>query len=101
MSNQAVQVAVIRRVGTDPERFTEKTLDIRPFVTDVAHARIKVGRTVNIGDCNFVRLDVDVSIPCYKEEMTEAFEEARAILRREFALMVEELRLEIKKGSLR
>jgi len=59
------------------ETSEEGTLEVHKFVTDPARVNVDFGFTVNMGNYEFVRIDVGISVPCYKEEADEAYEHAK------------------------
>lgn len=75
--------------GTGEEEVSEEHIEIRPFVSEVARVRIGKGLTLNLGNYQSARIDVDFSFPCYPEEFQGAIEfvnnlvEARLIMERD------------------
>lgn len=55
-------------------------IKIRPFVTNPAHVSVKFGATIPVADFQFARVDVSVSVPCYVEEIREAFVQVRDLV---------------------
>jgi hypothetical protein len=55
-----------------PEDSTE-TLEVRNFQTAPATVEIGYGLTLNIGNYESARVDVKVSVPCYREEVEDAY----------------------------
>lgn len=53
---------------------TEETLEVQKFETDPAYVRINAGVTRSIGDYESLRVDVAISVPCYKEEIDDIVE---------------------------
>lgn len=53
------------------EHQEEVELEAELFVTDPAYVRISHGVTKNIGEYESMRIDVSVSIPCYRELVDE------------------------------
>jgi hypothetical protein len=51
----------------------EEKIPIRPFVTDTMMVGVKVGRTINIGNYENIKVDVLISCPCYKEEVRQVY----------------------------
>lgn len=63
-------------VGKDPssELYEDSTtLEVRKFVTEPAKVRISKGLTLNLGNFESARLDVDFTVPCYLEEADSAY----------------------------
>ncbi len=52
---------------------TDVPLEIHRFVTDPVRIDTRVGITLNLGNFEFARIDIGVVVPCYKEEMDDAF----------------------------
>ncbi len=50
-----------------------RKVKVRPFITDVARVGVKYGLSKEVGDGNWVRVDVSIECPCYKEEMVEVY----------------------------
>lgn len=69
-------IKVFRSFSSSGEVMSEdegvEDLEVREFKVDPAYISVNHGRTVNIGNFESVRVDVRVSIPCYKEEVVEA-----------------------------
>jgi len=56
------------------EEESEELIEVRRFETEPAEVGVNLGRTINMGDFNSVRIDVSVKIPCYAEEKDEVFQ---------------------------
>jgi hypothetical protein len=56
---------------------TEDTLAIHRFVTEPARVGVGLGLTLNLSNFEFARLDINVTVPCYKEETEDAFNWAK------------------------
>lgn len=56
-----------------------RKIAIRPFLTATASVGIKYGTTFQAGDGNYVKIDVFLNCPCYKEEMLEVFQQVQEI----------------------
>lgn len=50
-----------------------ETKRIRKFVTEPAYVRVGNGVTKNLGNYESLRLDVSISMPCYREEVDAVF----------------------------
>jgi hypothetical protein len=55
------------------EEDQENTLVVKTFVTNPATVTVSYGRTVNLGDFEFARIDMRLSLPCYVEEIPSTF----------------------------
>lgn len=71
----------------------EEPLEVRSFVTPPAHIELGYGLTLNIGNYESARVDVKVSVPCYREEMDDAYEWARKWAEDRMKREVKEVRL--------
>ena len=71
--------------GQDP-------LETREFEVEPAWIKAGYGLTINLGNYESARCDVGVTLPCYTEEIPEAFEEAWKIANVEVQKQVAELR---------
>jgi len=56
----------------------EDIIAIHKFETDPAVVGVDYGLTMNLGDYESAKIGVSVSVPCYKEELNEAYEFAQA-----------------------
>jgi hypothetical protein len=56
----------------------EKPLAVHKFVTEPALVRFEVGVTKNMGNYESARVTVGVTVPCYREEISEAYAYARS-----------------------
>jgi hypothetical protein len=56
---------------------TDETIEVRTFVTAPATVEIGYGLTLNIGNYESARVDVKVSVPCYREEVDAAYDFAK------------------------
>lgn len=66
---------------------------VREFETDnLARIEAKYGLTLNLGNYESARVDVAISLPCYREEIEEAFEEAFAMCQKEIQDQVKGIR---------
>ena len=72
-------VEVSSTVIGSPKRRNKK-IKIRPFVTDTANVSVKYGLTIPTQEYGSARVDVMLSVPCYKEEMVEVYEMARQLV---------------------
>jgi hypothetical protein len=67
-----------RRSGADVGKgeHSDETIKVDRFATTPAQLRIALGRTINLGNFESLRIDVSMTVPCYKEEADAAFEYA-------------------------
>lgn len=65
-------ISVSKTVLGWPKTVQEK-IKIRPFVTDTARVGVKLGRLINIGNYENLKIEVFMSCPCYAEEMLDVY----------------------------
>lgn len=71
---------------------SQTIIGVHRYITAPAHIGVGVGRTVNLGDFASWRCDIRVEIPCYREEVEQAY-----VFARDFG--VERLEQELSKLS--
>jgi hypothetical protein len=71
-----VQRTVLGKRDDDPP----KKIRIRPFVTATANVSVKFGATIPTVEYGNVRVDVMLSVPCYKEEILTVYKQTRDIV---------------------
>lgn len=62
--------------GKDPVGEAEtknEELKVSCFVTEPAKVSVGMGLTVNLGNYESARIDVSVVVPCYREEIDDAY----------------------------
>jgi len=64
--------------GSPPGEGEEDVIAIHQFATDVANVSVEYALTMNLGNYESARISVSVTVPCYKEEIDEAYEFAQA-----------------------
>jgi hypothetical protein len=70
---------VVQGEEQDDAEETDQVIDVHKFVTEPANIRFGLGVTMNMGNYESARVDISVSVPCYKEEMREGYAYARQI----------------------
>ena len=67
-----------RKMGQDADegQLEEHRILVDKFETEPAVAECALGLTINLGNYESLRIDVGVKIPCYKEELVQAHQEA-------------------------
>jgi hypothetical protein len=86
---------------TMPE-MKEETIKIHRYVTQPATVGCELGGTVNMGNYEFARVGVTVSVPCYREEVEGASSWAKDFVEERFKKEIAEARsvtVEAKKDS--
>lgn len=68
---QAESRLTVRVTSVGNETESKETISVQKFETDPAYVRVNAGVTKNIGDYESLRVDVSVSVPCYKEEVDD------------------------------
>jgi hypothetical protein len=71
------KITVTRTYGEQTDQADEE-LEIVRFVGPVAHASVNIGVTRNVGNFESVKVGVMVTLPCYAEEIDDAFAVATA-----------------------
>lgn len=71
---------------------SDQKLEVRGFVTEPATVEIGYGLTLNIGNYESARVDVKVSVPCYREEINEAYDFAKKWAEERVQAEVKEIR---------
>jgi hypothetical protein len=75
-------VFVTRTVGSKGGPTTssesEDIIAVHKFVTDPAKVAVDYALTINLGNFESAKIGVSVTVPCYLEEMNEAYEFAQA-----------------------
>lgn len=59
-----------------PKERTE-TMEVSSFVTEAAMVSVKLGVTIGLENFGSARIDVGCTMPCYREEMPEAYKAAK------------------------
>lgn len=65
---ETVTIVPFRGAAT---KVKEKTIEVHKFITDPAHVRIAAGVTKSTGNYESMRIDVSVTLPCYKEQVDD------------------------------
>ncbi len=55
------------------EELQEQTLEVRNFLTEPARVSVDYGLTINLGNYESARIGVSVTVPCYTEEIDDAY----------------------------
>jgi hypothetical protein len=64
--------------GTPIGGDTEDVIAVHKFETEPAKVTVEYALTVNLGNFESAKIGVSVSIPCYAEELEEAYEFAQS-----------------------
>jgi hypothetical protein len=64
--------------GSPPPKGEEDIVAIHKFETEPALVTAEYALTMNLGNYESARISVSVTVPCYKEEIDEAYEFAQA-----------------------
>lgn len=73
----------------DGSEVEDQETEIHKFTTDPAYVRVNAGVTKNMGSYESLRIDVSVSMPCYKEQVDRTYEE---LSERVYKMLDEELK---------
>jgi len=79
---QAAQAFVSRQYVVSgeedgPPTQKDEVLEIHNFTTEPAKVTVEMGMTVNLGNYESARIAVALVLPCYKEEIEDAYEFGR------------------------
>lgn len=85
-----------RKNGEEPEKeeVTEETLEVREFVTTPAETGQALGLTLNLGSYESARIDVRCYVPCYREEVEDAYDFASNFVKERIQREVQAVRKE-------
>lgn len=72
----AVEAATTKRVtttiyGKENEKVER---EVEEFSVEPAYVRINAGRTKNLGNYESLRVDVSITVPCYRETINDTFD---------------------------
>lgn len=73
------KIRVHSSVNNEEGTETEEIISVQQFMTEPAYVRVNAGVTRSIADYESLRVDVSVSLPCYKEEVDAALDLAGEI----------------------
>ena len=78
----------------------EEEIEVGTFGEGVSPASVTVqyGLTLNQGNYESARIDVGVTLPCYREEIDGAVEEAKAIVSRKLSESVKGIKSKLAKA---
>jgi len=74
-------------VSSEPQ-----VIQVHRFQTEPARAEIHLGLTLNLGNFESARVDVGVVIPCYREELEDAFAFGKAWAEKKLLAEVDDVR---------
>lgn len=80
------------------ELSSESLLEVRKFETTPAVVKAGYALTLNLGNYESAKVDAGVELPCYVEEVPDAFKEAWKLAEDEIQRQVKELRESQRKG---
>lgn len=72
---QFKETGAFARWGKPEEKI--ETIDVLGFVTEPAGVNVKLGVTIGLENYGSARIDVGCYMPCYREEMPEAYKTAK------------------------
>lgn len=67
----------VRKTVFGQEEVSQERIKIRPFLTNPASISMKAGFTKNLGNYESMRVDVMATMPCYVEEIDDAYEQVK------------------------
>lgn len=97
-TEQTVTVTKTSPWGTTAEKVEKQ--NVKVFVTEPAYVVVRTGRTINMGNYESARVDVEFHVPCYKEEMLSVYREAMEATKKLLSAEVDSVEEEVK-GNLR
>lgn len=77
-----------KAVGDEDKK--EHMIQVDTFETTPAEAAVELGMTINLGNYESLRVSVGARIPCYKEELEQAYDFAFQLVERELAAKIKE-----------
>lgn len=80
------------------EERTDGKIAVKPFVVEPAYVNYSEGATINVGNYQSVRVDVGISLPCYIEEINDAFIKAKEIVGKRIDEEIEKIKNPVKTG---
>lgn len=82
---------VNKMYGISEER-TDDKIAVKPFIVEPAYVNYSEGATINVGNYQSVRIDVGISLPCYVEEIDDAFIKAKEIVSKKIDEEIEKIK---------
>lgn len=61
------------KVESPQQVLADEKLVVHQYVTAPATVGVSLGQTINLGNFESVRIDVSVTVPCYREEIEDAY----------------------------
>jgi hypothetical protein len=90
------EVYVTRTLESGPRVVSEtedrSLIAVHRFITEPANVGVEAGITLNLGHFEFARLNVSVSMPCYKEEVDATYRYAQSWAKSRLQLEVTKIR---------
>lgn len=77
------------------EEHNENLIEVDSFGTDPAYVKVSLGMTVNLGNFESLRVDAGVTLPCYKEEIDDAYDKAYSIAEKQLFSKVNEAKASV------
>lgn len=69
-----------------------ETIQVTKFETEPAKVHVGFGLTINLGNYESARLDVSVEVPCYKEQVDDAYQAAKGWVEQRIHQEIEEIK---------
>ena len=76
MTREVSGKVYVSRMYGDKDIAEQEKLEIRKFEVEPAYVNVKYGLTISLGDYESARCDAGVSLPCYVEEIEDAYKVA-------------------------
>jgi hypothetical protein len=95
-SRQSVSKEVKASGEVKSTEFEQKSIGSYKFSEDPTMVECSLGMTVNLGNYEFLRVDVGLNYPCNKDEIDATYEKVFSIVGAELFKRVEEARSTLK-----
>lgn len=91
---ETIKVSRMYREGKiiSKEEAEEEPIDVRSFQEGMAQVSYGCRMTINTGNYESVQISVDVQLPCYLEEIVDAYKAARQFVSTRLSSEVESIR---------
>ncbi len=81
----------VRKTRLNQETTEEEYIAIRPFLTTPAQGELSAGRTINLGNYESAKVQVTITVPCYREEITSVLKVVEELCEAKLADKVDEI----------
>lgn len=88
---------IVSKTSFGEEEESIEEIKVSSFLTAPAIISVKGGATINLGDYEFGRIDIMLTMPCYKEEVAEIFPRVQKFVDDRMAIEYKEMKKSVKK----